>query len=114
MKSAYFLCRQNYHTLGKNFVFCTFLQLLIYYCSCCSAAKSCWTLSKPVDRRTPGLPAPHHLPEFAQVHVHCISDANLLPTVNKLGTGVHVSTTLFFSVTVITFYTLVFLLQMTD
>ena len=24
---------------------------------------------------TPGLPVPHHLPEFAQVHVHCIGDA---------------------------------------
>ena len=24
---------------------------------------------------TPGLPVPHHLPEFAQVHVHRISDA---------------------------------------
>ena len=23
----------------------------------------------------PGFPAPHHLPEFAQVHVHCIGDA---------------------------------------
>ena len=24
---------------------------------------------------TPGLPVPHHLSKFAQVHVHCISDA---------------------------------------
>ena len=24
---------------------------------------------------TPGLPVPHHLPEFARVHVHCIGDA---------------------------------------
>ena len=23
----------------------------------------------------PGLPVPHHLLEFAQVHAHCISDA---------------------------------------
>ena len=23
----------------------------------------------------PGLPVPHHLPEFVQVHVHCIGDA---------------------------------------
>ena len=29
----------------------------------------------PVDFSTPGLPVPHHLPKFAQVHVHCISDA---------------------------------------
>ena len=29
----------------------------------------------PKDCSTPGLPAPHHLPEFAQVHLHCIGDA---------------------------------------
>ena len=28
-----------------------------------------------MNRSTPGLPVPHHLPKFAQVHVHCISDA---------------------------------------
>ena len=28
-----------------------------------------------MDHSTSGLPVPHHLPEFAQVHVHCISDA---------------------------------------
>ena len=27
-----------------------------------------------MDYSIPGLPAPHHLPEFAQVHFHCISD----------------------------------------
>ena len=27
------------------------------------------------DCSTPGLPVPHHLPEFTQVHVHCIGDA---------------------------------------
>jgi len=29
----------------------------------------------PMDCSTPGLPVPHQLPEFAQVHVYCISDA---------------------------------------
>ena len=28
-----------------------------------------------MDCSTPGLPAPHHLPKFSLVHVHCISDA---------------------------------------
>ena len=28
-----------------------------------------------MDCSMPGLPAPHHLPEFSQVHVHCVSDA---------------------------------------
>ena len=32
-------------------------------------------LYSPMDCSTPGLPIPHHLPKFAQVHVHCISDA---------------------------------------
>ena len=27
-----------------------------------------------VRLRTPGLPVPHHLPESAQVHVHCMMD----------------------------------------
>ena len=28
-----------------------------------------------MDCSTPGLCVPHHLPKFAQVHVHCLSDA---------------------------------------
>ena len=28
-----------------------------------------------MDCSMPGLSVPHHLPKFAQVHVHCISDA---------------------------------------
>ena len=28
-----------------------------------------------MDCSMPGLPVPHHLLEFAQVHIHCISDA---------------------------------------
>ena len=45
------------------------------YCWCCSVAQLCPTLCNPMDCSTPGLPVPHHLPEFVQVHVHCISDA---------------------------------------
>ena len=29
----------------------------------------------PMECSMPGFPVPHHLPEFAPVHVHCISDA---------------------------------------
>ena len=32
-------------------------------------------LCDSMDGSTPGLPVPHHLPEFAQIHVYCISDA---------------------------------------
>ena len=33
------------------------------------------TLYDPMNRRMPGLPAHHQLPEFTQTHVHWVSDA---------------------------------------
>ena len=42
---------------------------------CCSVTKLRLTLHSPTDCRTPGSFVPHHLPEFAQVHVQCIGDA---------------------------------------
>ena len=42
---------------------------------CCSVTQLCLTLCSPMDCSKPGLPVPHHLPEFTQVHVHCIGDA---------------------------------------
>ena len=36
----------------------------------CSVAKLCLTLCDPMDCSTPGFPVLHHLPEFAQTHVH--------------------------------------------
>ena len=44
------------------------------YCCCCLVAQLCLTPCDFLDCSTPGLPLPHHLLEFAQVHVHC-SDA---------------------------------------
>ena len=44
------------------------------YCYC-SVTQSCPTLCDTMDCSTPGLSILHHLPKFAQVHVHCISDA---------------------------------------
>ena len=49
------------------------IYTLEYYC--CWIAQSCPTLCDPMNYNKPGLPFPHHLPKFAQVHVHCISDA---------------------------------------
>ena len=40
-----------------------------------SVAQSCPTLCDPMNRRTPGLPVHHQLPEFTQIHVHWVSDA---------------------------------------
>ena len=42
---------------------------------CCSVAASCPTLCNHMDCSTPGLPVHHHLLEFAQIHVHRVSDA---------------------------------------
>ena len=39
-------------------------------CCCCSVTQSCPTLCDPMDYNTPGFPALHRLPEFAQTHVH--------------------------------------------
>ena len=43
-------------------------------CSSCSVAKSCLTLCDP-NSSTPGFPVLHHLPEFAQTHVHWVNGA---------------------------------------
>ena len=40
-----------------------------------SVAQSCLTLCNPMDGSMPGLPVPHHLLKFAQVRIHCVSDA---------------------------------------
>ena len=42
---------------------------------CFAVSQSCLTLCDPMDYSTPGFSVPHHLPEFAQVHVHYIGDA---------------------------------------
>ena len=39
---------------------------------CCSVTQSEPILCDPMGCSMPGLPGPHHLPKFAQVHVHCI------------------------------------------
>ena len=40
-----------------------------------SVTQSCPTLCDPMNRRTPGLPVHHQLPESTQTHVHWVSDA---------------------------------------
>ena len=44
-------------------------------CYCCSVTKSCPALCNPMDCSTPGPGVLHYLLEFAQVHVHWVSDA---------------------------------------
>ena len=38
----------------------------------CVQSLSHWN---PIDYSTPGFPVLHHVPEFAQTHVHTINDA---------------------------------------
>ena len=40
-----------------------------------SVAQSCPALCDPTDCSTPSFPVLHHLPEFAQTHVHGVGDA---------------------------------------
>ena len=51
------------------------------YC-CCSVAKLCPTLCNPMNCSTPGFLVLHYLPEFAQTHVHRVSDA-IHPTISS-------------------------------
>ena len=52
-------------------------------CCSCSVTESCPTLCDHMDWSTPGFPVLHCLPEYAQIHVHWVSDAiqpsHLLP-----------------------------------
>ena len=49
---------------------------MLFNClSVSSVAQSCLTLCNPMNRSTPGLPVHHQLPQFAQTHLHWVSDA---------------------------------------
>ena len=57
-----------------NFLDYLVYSMNIFFC-CCSVAQLCLTLCSPMNCSTSGLSVPHHLPNFAQVHAHCIGDA---------------------------------------
>ena len=44
------------------------------YCCSCLVTQSCPTLCDPMDCSMPGFPVLICLPEFAQIHVHWVSD----------------------------------------
>ena len=48
--------------------------MLHLFSPCCSAAKPSPTVCDPMNFGTPGFPVLHYLPEFAQTHVHRVSD----------------------------------------
>ena len=59
--------------ITANCLFNTWIN--IYRISCSSVAKLCPTLCDPMDCSKPGSSNLHHLPEFAQIHVHRVGDA---------------------------------------
>ena len=60
----------------KPFTSCLFsVPSVSYITCCCSVTQLCPTLSDSMDGSTPGFSVHHHLPEFAQTHVHWVSDA---------------------------------------
>ena len=67
--------RRSLNTWGHSNILCVYPGTGVLGLSCCSVAQLCPTLLIPMDCSTPGLPVPHHLLEFAQVHVHCLGDA---------------------------------------
>jgi len=61
------------HTIMPDNVKCFVTSPNPHYHHCFfSVAQLCQTLCDPMDCSKLGLPVPHHLPKFAQVHVHCI------------------------------------------
>ena len=54
---------RDFATVASSSLFC-----------CSSVTKSCLTPCDPMDCSMPGLPVPHHLSEFAEVHVDWIGD----------------------------------------
>ena len=58
------------HVKSMNVSMSLFLSVL----GCCSVTQSCPTLCNPMDCSMPGFPVLFLLPEFAQNHVHWVSD----------------------------------------
>jgi len=79
--SISFLFVGGYFELDFCIILITFSEKIqwaahcIYCCGWYSVAKSCPTLCDPMDCSMSGFPILHYLPEFTQIHVHCVSDA---------------------------------------
>ena len=50
-------------------------KITVIFIELSSVTKTCPILCDPMDSRTPGFPVLHHLLEFAQIHVHWVSNA---------------------------------------
>ena len=64
----------RYHVM-RLWKYNSFFTTLDFCCCCCSVTHSCPALCDPMDCSMPAFPIASHLLEFAQVHIHGISDA---------------------------------------
>ena len=65
----------QHHLLKSCFHFCIILYLLFYLFVVVVQSLNCVWLCDPMDSSMPGFPVFHYLLEFAQTHVHWVSDA---------------------------------------
>ena len=66
----------EFYTLRVYVYMCVRVCVCVYSPHvCCSVAELCLTLCDSMDCSTSGFPVLRYLPEFAQTHVHWISDA---------------------------------------
>ena len=72
----YYLPPNNPRLYDSSFYYMSYVLIICcYHCCGCSVAQLCLTLCDPMACSRPGLPVPHHVPKFAQAHVHWVSDA---------------------------------------
>ena len=81
-----YLLQKDITISRKGWLFNVFIFLVLFVkvalgvesfpvCCCCLVAQSCPTLCDPMDRSMPGSSILHCFLEFAQTHVHWVSDA---------------------------------------
>ena len=76
--NIYLVNISSYYMDNHDFIELGWIWLQWIEAHCCSVTNLCPTLCDSMDGSTPGFLVLHCLPEFAQIHVHWIGDANHL------------------------------------
>ena len=76
MKENLFISRCGAVYLSNTCFLIVYIHLKNCHYQFSSVAQSYPTLCDPMNRSMPGLPVHHQLPEFTQIHIHRVSDAN--------------------------------------
>ena len=75
-KSPVYLCKVFMVEVRKINIFLCSMEIKYLWSNlCCSVTKLCPTVCDYMDYSTPGFLFLHYLPEFAQKHIYCVSDA---------------------------------------